>query len=131
MRICSYCGHENESSLVKCGQCGTELAVAPVTALPASRKPGVVCPACGVADQYKDVIPLRGSFSVAAYFFGGILGVIFLNASRRKRVQCNACGALFGVRSPVSRFSLIIFWLLVAPSIVVLVIALVSAIFSR
>lgn len=130
MKTCSYCGHENESNLAHCEQCCTELQDAGAVIL-STPKPVVVCPACGVADNYKAAIALRGSFNWAVYFLGGFLGVIFHNASHQKRVQCNACGEFFGIRSPMSKISLVIFWLLVAPSVLVLLFVLISAIFSR
>src|SRR5437763_11126878 len=128
---CLYCGHDNDTNLTNCGQCGTELRGSQATVERSNPKPGVVCPACGAPDDYKAAIALRGSFNWAVYFFGGFLGVLFHNASRQQRVQCNACGEFFGIRSPMSKVSLAIFWLLVAPSVLILLFLLISAIFAR
>jgi hypothetical protein len=131
VKICSYCGRENGSNLTHCGQCGMELAERQGGVVRSKPKPAVVCPACGVADDYKAAIALRGSFNWAVFFLGGFLAVIFHNASHQQRVQCNACGGFFGIRSPISRISLVIFWLLVAPSVLVLLLVLISALFLR
>ena len=88
--------------------------------------PRVLCPACGAADDYTSTVELRPSFSWAAFLAGGIFAVLFRNASRRRKVRCNQCEALFDIRTPLSKVSLIVFWLLVGPTIVVLVILLVA-----
>ena len=56
---------------------------------------------------------------------GGILAVLFRNAGRPKKVQCNRCGALFSFRTPSSDLWLLVFWLWVSPTIVTLIILLV------
>ena len=131
MKTCSYCGRENEVTLAHCGQCGTELPDNEGAVACSAPKSAVVCPACGVTDNNKAAIALRGSFNWIVYFLGGFFGVMFHNASRQQRVQCNACGEFFGIRSPMSKISLVIFWLLVAPTVLILLFVLLSAIFSR
>jgi hypothetical protein len=77
---------------------------------------------------------LRGSFSWLVFFAGGLLAVLFRNAGRRRRVRCNKCETVFNVRTPLSKVSLVIFWLLVGPTVVALIfllIALVETIFSH
>jgi len=134
MKICSYCGRENETVMTACQECGTTLpssAVMPAPALaPATPKPRVVCPACGAHDNYRDGIQLRGSFSWFVFFLGGIIAVLFRNAGQERRVQCNACGKPFGIRTPVSKGSLVVFWLLIAPTIIILILLLIGALFS-
>jgi hypothetical protein len=85
-----------------------------------------ICPACGTPDDFKTAIRLGSSFNLAAFVAGGILAVLFCNAGREKRVQCNKCGAVFGIRTPLSIISRVFFWLLVAPTIIVLVLWLLS-----
>src|SRR6266498_3044419 len=130
MKACSYCGRENDASLTTCRECGTSLpdTEASVVTVQPTQAAGV-CPTCGVRDDYKAGIALRGSFSWFIFFLGGFIAVLFHNASRQRRVQCNACGAFFGIRTPLSKLSLFIFWLLIAPTIVVLVFVLLSALF--
>jgi DNA-directed RNA polymerase subunit RPC12/RpoP len=131
MRICSYCGRENEAALEACSQCGTPLTGTDESVPSGPAKPKVACPACGAPDNYRTGIALRGSFSWLIFFLGGFLAVLFRNASRQRRVQCNVCGVLFGIRTPLSKVSLVIFWLLMAPTIIVLLYALFGGLFSR
>ncbi len=86
----------------------------------------VLCPACGASDDYTPTVELRGSFSWPVFFAGGILAVLFRNAGRRRRVRCNKCGAVFNIRPPLSKVWLVIFWLLICPTIVALIILLVA-----
>ena len=79
--------------------------------------PPDTCPACGAYAGHKPAIRLKESFNVFALIGGGIFAVVLLNAGRAKRVQCNACGALFSIRPPGSKIMLLFFWLLVAPTI--------------
>jgi hypothetical protein len=131
MKRCSYCGRENDDALAICQDCGTSLPDTECTAAPAQPKPAVVCPACGAHDDFKTGIALRGSFSWLVFFLGGFIAVMFHNASRQRRVQCNACGGFFGIRTPLSKVSLAIFWLLIAPTIIVLAYVLLAGLFSR
>jgi len=125
VKKCPYCGQEYPDDADVCAIDQTPL-IASVSrsdnlagpGLPA--KPTVACPACGGLDGYKPALELRSFFSLTAFLAGGLLAVIFLNAGRRKRVRCNKCGALFSIRTPLSRVSLAVFWLLVAPTIIVL-----------
>ena len=134
MKVCSYCGRENDETLTHCSECGTDLADAkssPASApAPVQPKPKVVCPACGAHDNYENCIALRGSFSWVMFFLGGFIAVLFHNASRERRVQCNACSAIFGVRTRLSKLSLVILWLLILPTIVAILLKLLSALFS-
>jgi len=127
MKLCSYCGRENDIAVTNCRECGTGLPETNSGAAPAQPKPKVVCPACGAHDNYKNCIALRGSFSWLVFFLGGFFAVLFHNASRERRVQCNACSALFGIRTPLSKLSLVILWLLILPTIIVLLLALIQA----
>ena len=98
---------------------------------PAEPKPAVVCPACGAQDDYKTAIALRGSFNWIVFFLGGFIAVMFHNASRRRRVRCNACGEFFGIRTALSKASLLILWLLIAPTLIVLLYAVFVGLFSK
>ncbi|MDB6035109.1 MAG: Double zinc ribbon, partial [Verrucomicrobiales bacterium] len=89
MKVCSYCGRENDLELAGCGECGTVLPESESVPVEVKPAPKVVCPACGAPDNYKAGMALHGSFSWAALFLGGFLAVFFHNASREKRVQCN------------------------------------------
>jgi len=51
---------------------------------------------------------------------GGLIAVFFHNFGRARRVQCNACGTFFGMRTTLSKMSIAVFWLLIAPTIIVL-----------
>src|SRR5258708_7166621 len=131
MKVCSYCGQENDAALTACRECGTSLpdsnGIVPVV----QPMPAVVCPACGARNDWKAGMDLRGSFSWFVFFLGGFIAVLFHNASRQRRVQCNACGAFFDIRTPLSKLSLVIFWLLIAPTIIVIAFVLLRALFSR
>ena len=131
MKFCSYCGRENEANTVTCVGCGTEFPDGKDPVNGSNPQPRMVCPACGASDNYKAALALHGSFNWAVYFFGGFLAVLFQNASREKRVQCNGCGEFFGVRSRMSKVSLVLFWLLVAPTLLILLFVLLSALFSH
>jgi hypothetical protein len=129
MKRCAYCGCENDVTVSICKGCGNTLPKAESTGSPT--KPvvsGPACPACGGQD-YKEALALRSSFSWLVIFAGGFLAVLFHNASREERVQCNACGHFFGIRTPMSRLSLIVFWFLIAPTVLFLACVLVAALF--
>ncbi len=92
-----------------------------------------VCPACGARDDYRPALRLRSPFSLLVFLAGRLLAVLFYNASRAKRVQCNRCGALFSVRTPWAKLSLGLFWLLLAPAFlatIFLLFYLVRSLFS-
>jgi hypothetical protein len=84
------------------------------------------CPRCGATNGFTPAVELRGSFSWFAFFAGGLLAVLFRNAGRCRKVKCDNCGALFEIRAPLSRVSLVFFWLLICPTIVALIILLCS-----
>jgi DNA-directed RNA polymerase subunit RPC12/RpoP len=130
MKVCGYCGRENDARLATCFECGTQL---PEFESTPQVKPtaAVVCPKCGEQDNYKPAIPLRGSFSVPAYLIGGLLGLLFFNASRKRRVQCNVCDAFFDIRSPYARVALVVFWILVLPTLLVFALLLISMLFHH
>jgi len=49
-------------------------------------------------------------------------------------VRCNKCNAIFEIRTPLSKVSLVIFWALVCPMIItgiLLLVLLLQSIFSR
>jgi hypothetical protein len=130
MNQCPYCGKEYPNDAVVCphdqsplvaGVSGPDSPTSP--GQPA--KPTTVCPACGALDDYKPAVELSGSFSLLVFLVGGLFAVLFHNAGRHRRVQCNKCGALFNLRTPVSRVSRVIFWLLVAPMLIGIVLFLI------
>jgi len=129
MKRCAYCGYENDVTVSICKGCGSTLPKAESRVIPT--KPvvsGPACPTCGGQD-YNEALALRSSFSWLVFFAGGFLAVLFHNASREERVQCNACGHFFGIRTPMSRLSLIVFWFLIAPTVLFLACVLVAALF--
>jgi hypothetical protein len=130
MKVCSYCGRENDAGRTVCQECGVSLPGTEGTG-GAPPKPVIACPACGVQNNYKASIALRGSFSWLIFFLGGLLAILFHNASRQRRFQCNACGAFFGVRTPLSKLWLFVLWLLIAPTIILFVFIFMSSLFSR
>jgi len=77
------------------------------------------CPVCGAFAGHKPAIRLRESHNYIALLFGGIPGLVLVTAGREKRVQCNACGARFSIRPTSSKICLLIFWLLIAPLVLV------------
>ena len=131
MKVCPYCGRENDAILATCRECGTSLPDTEGAVAPVQPKPTVVCPACGAQDDYKTGVALRGSFSWLVFFLGGFIAVLFHNASRQRRVQCNACGEFFDIRTALSNTSLVLFWLLIAPTIIVLAYVLFVCFFSK
>ena len=130
MTRCSYCGFENDVTVSICKGCGSTLPKVESRVIPAKAVvSGPACPVCGGQD-YSEALALRGSFSWLVFLAGGFLAVLFHNASREERVRCNACGHFFGIRTPMSRLSLIVFWFLVAPAIVVLACVLFARLFG-
>jgi hypothetical protein len=90
---------------------------------------GVRCPACGAVD-YSPTVELRGSFSWPVFLAGGIFAVLFRNAGRRRKVRCNQCEAVFEVRTPLSKVSLVLLWLLIFPTIISLVILIAAFLYA-
>ncbi len=126
MKTCGYCGRANDAAAETCGGCGTAL---PADTL--APQPGALsCPACGASGDFKPAVELRGSFNWLAFLAGGILAVMFRNAGRGKKVQCNKCETLFTISSPASKTSRVIFWLLVTPTIIILIVLLIDFIRS-
>ncbi|SRR5579862_2525137 len=139
MKTCACCGKKYPDDAVICDVDRTPLGTGiseyngPVSSQPASKR-AAVCPACGAYDCYKPAIELRGSFNVFVFLAGGLFAVLFHNAGRPRRVQCNQCGALFNIRTRSARVSRVIFWLLVAPtviSIIILLLLLLCTFFAR
>jgi len=132
MKSCPYCGAQYADDTAVCATDGHSLdGLAEAQHDAGSTAPSRVrCPACGAADDYAPTIELRGSFSWLVFFAGGILAVLFRNAGRRRKVRCNKCEALFDIRTPLSKVSLVFFWLLVCPTIIAVIVLLVS-IFSH
>jgi len=129
MKACSYCGKQYTDDVEVC-----VLDQQPLKGMAKSpgkvESPKIGCPQCGAADDFTPVLPLRSSFSLPVFLFGGLIAVLFRNAGRPRRVRCNKCETLFYVSSPLSKISRMIFWLLVTPSIVVLIIVLIMIIRS-
>lgn len=127
MKTCSYCGKEYPDDAEVCALDQQPLkGLAEASAGNAS--PKVICPQCGAADDFTPVPEVRSSFSLPVLLLGGLIAVVFRNAGRPRRVRCNKCEARFYVSSTFSKISRVIFWLLVAPSILALIIALIMMI---
>lgn len=129
MKTCPYCGRQYPADAEVCAV--DQQALKELAELPAAvASPKVTCPQCGAADDFSQAIELRSSFSLPAFVFGGLIGVVFLNTGRPRRVRCNQCDTRFHISTPLSKVSRVIFWLLVSPSIILLSIALILAIRS-
>jgi hypothetical protein len=127
MKRCNYCGARYSDEVVACGNDGH-----PLYSLDESQErsrtsdaPRVRCPACGAADDYTSTVALRSSFSWIVFFAGGLPAVLFRNAGRRTRVRCNQCKGLFNVRTRASKLSLILFWAVICPTIIGLIVFLI------
>jgi hypothetical protein len=136
MKSCAYCGAQYPDETVVCPLDGHPLSATVESHAPGVqlRPPKVLCPACGAPDDYKPAIELRRSFGWAALIAGGLPGLFLWNAGRPKRVRCNKCEATFDIRTPLSKISLVIFWILVGPAIILLIVLALWAlhsIFSR
>ena len=135
LKACPHCGAHYSDDSVTCVD--GYLLGAPAESRGEFGNVGVPrfrCPACGAADDYTPTVELRSAFSWPVFLVGGFLAVLFRNAGRRRKVRCNKCEKLFDIRTPLSRVSLVIFWLLISPTILVLVIwllALLGSIFSH
>ena len=132
MKSCPYCGAHYGDEVVACAADGYPLDRPRESWMGSSgaAAPRVRCPACGAADDYAPTVELRGSFSWLVFFAGGLLAVLFRNAGRQRRVRCNKCEALFDVRTPLSKLSLVIFWLLICPTIIALIVCVVALLHS-
>jgi hypothetical protein len=128
MKSCPYCGARYGDDAVACTADGYALGNLTESGedLGKVATPRVRCPHCGAADNYVSAVELRGSFSWLAFLAGGLLAVLFRNTGRERRVRCNQCDALFSVRTPFSKVSRVIFWLLVCPTLMAFVICLLA-----
>jgi hypothetical protein len=129
MKACSYCGKQYPDEAEVCALDQHPLK-APADSATGVASPKVTCPRCGAADDFTHALEMRSSFSLLAFLFGGLIAVLFRNAGKPRRVRCNKCEAPFYVSSPLSKISRVIFWLLVTPSIVLLIFGLVMIIRS-
>ena len=133
MKSCPYCGAQYPEDAVTCAADGHPLDRSTESPQQSGGTvSGVRCPACGAGD-YSATVELRGSFSWPVFFAGGIFAVLFRNAGSRRKVRCNHCKAVFEVRTPLSRVSLVLLWLLICPTIigiVLLMAAFLYAVFS-
>lgn len=135
MKTCSYCGKQYPDEATVCVLDQQPLDVpqrpdtTPAQQAPAS-PPKVICPACGAKDDYTRLVGPRSSFSLSSFLLGGIFAVIFHNLGRPKRVRCNQCEARFEIHSRVSKASRVIFWLLITPTIIVLMMLLAKLVFT-
>lgn len=92
------------------------------------------CPICGATNDLMPAVELRSSFNWLIFLAGGLLAVICRNAGRKRKMRCNQCGAIFETRSSLSKLSLLIFWLLICPTVIFLICvlgALILALFSN
>lgn len=136
MKRCQYCGAQYSDEVVTCVSDGhpldgSEESLEGARHIPAPR---VHCPACGAADDYTLTVALKSSWSWLAFLAGGIPAILFRNAGRRRRARCNKCNELFYLRTPVSKFSLTLFWLLIGSTIfglISLLIGLLVEVFSH
>jgi hypothetical protein len=128
MKSCPYCGGKYPDDAVICPVDGNALQGPNESRNKASRplSSTVLCPVCGAADCYARTIELRSSFSWLAFFAGGIFAVLARNAGRPTKVRCTKCEALFEIRTPLSKVWLVIFWILVCPTVIALIIMLVD-----
>ena len=88
--------------------------------------PAAVCPHCGTSSGYDPAIKLGSSFNLGVFFLGGIPALIFRNAGRPRRVQCRRCGALFTIKTRASKVFRVLFWLVIAPGILALIVLAVG-----
>jgi hypothetical protein len=88
------------------------------------------CPTCGATDNFTPAVELRASFNWLVFLAGGLLAIVFRNAGRPRKMRCNQCAAIFETRTSLSTLSLVIFWLLIGPTIIALIWLLVAMIFA-
>lgn len=129
MKTCPYCGKRYPDTASVC-----ELDQQPLKGeSPRRANPRALegtCPACGVADDFYHVVEPRSAFNLLVYLAGGVPALIFWNAAKSRRVHCHHCGAGFNIRSTLARFCGIIFWLLVAPTIIALILFPIEVLLS-
>src|SRR6266496_669546 len=123
MKACPYCGKQYSDDAIVCPIDRQPLNDSAELHQKVSAMPGprVLCPVCGASDDYTPTVELRGSFSWPVFFAGGIFAVLFRNAGRRRKVRCNKCETLFNIRTPLSKVSWVLFWLLICPTIIALI----------
>ena len=125
MKSCPYCGGRYPDDVAVCPADQHELAAAakskPVTnSKPVTDGSQEICPGCGAVNDYRFTVEPKRSHGLLAFLGGGILAYAFFKSGRGQRVGCNKCEAGFYVRSPLSTASMIIFWVLVSPTIIIL-----------
>jgi hypothetical protein len=125
MKKCSYCGRENDDAAVACSNCGTPMTEGDT---PSAQPTKVGCPKCGTVDNYRAAVGLRSSFNLGTFLLGGIWAVILHNAGRPRRVMCAHCETLFDIRTPGSKLSKGLFWLLISPVVLAVGFALLASI---
>ena len=134
MKACSYCGKQYPDDMAVCPldqqplTAAAEVApqvspeVAPVVMLR-----GSVCPQCGEAEDFTHVMDFGGSFNLPAFLLGGLIGVMLRNAGKARAVCCNKCQTRFYLSTPFSKISRMMFWFLVTPTIILLILALIAS----
>ncbi|HEY4416834.1 MAG TPA: hypothetical protein VGO57_14175 [Verrucomicrobiae bacterium] len=128
MKTCSYCGRQYPDDAEVCAidQQPLVALVKLASEIPAGK---VSCPQCGVADDFTQVIDPRRSFSLPIFLFSGLIAIVFQNAGKARRVRCNQCEARFNVTKPLNKVARVIFWLLIAASIVVWSIVVIKIVY--
>ena len=130
MKTCACCGKEYPDDVGVCAQDRTPLVAGMAARLSpispqSSTRLVTVCPACGGLADCPPVVQPRGSFSLSVFLAGGLLAVLFHNASQPKRVRCVQCETVFSIRAPCAKVSGVFFWLLIAPAGLAMVILLI------
>ena len=131
MKICSYCGKQYPDDRVVCPldqQPLTDAAEVAPRVAPVVMLRGSVCPQCGEAEDFTHVMDFGGSFSLPAFLLGGLIGVMLRNAGKARAVCCNKCQTRFYLSTPFSKISRMMFWFLVTPTIIFLILALIATI---
>jgi hypothetical protein len=133
MKSCPYCGARYADNVAVCPADQHQLTVA-TESKPETGGSQEICPGCGAVNDYRFTVEPRRSFGLLAILGGGILAYAFLKSGRGRRVRCNKCEAGFYLRSPLSTASMLIFWILVSPTIILLagwLIYMVVSMYSR
>jgi hypothetical protein len=128
VKECSFCGKEYPDDAAVCTVDGGVLIASASNAGTAAEFEA--CPSCGAVGASKARIQLRSSFSLPAFLLGGLFAVMFRNASRGQKMQCQKCGTVFVVRSSLSKVSRTLFWIIVTPPLVVLAAYLIHLLWS-